>query len=214
MAQEMYTYLYIFIYYNCIQMKIMEVNSLQELQQMIGKEKRSFLLIFKQGSEQSDKAYKNLAAAAEDVSDIGIFTADVNRVRDIHQAYSITSAPSLVEFKGKDLKNAYKGAHDQSYYKGLFENAVYVARAEKAGKTVKQVTVYTTPTCSWCGTLKSYLNKNKIRYSEIDVSKDDSAAQEMVRRSGQQGVPQTLISGEMVVGFDKAKINRLLEIDG
>jgi len=213
-AQEMYTYLYIFIYYNCIQMKIMEVNSLQELQQMIGKEKRSFLLIFKQGSEQSDKAYKNLAAAAEDVSDIGIFTADVNRVRDIHQAYSITSAPSLVEFKGKDLKNAYKGAHDQSYYKGLFENAVYVARAEKAGKTVKQVTVYTTPTCSWCGTLKSYLNKNKIRYSEIDVSKDDSAAQEMVRRSGQQGVPQTLISGEMVVGFDKAKINRLLEIDG
>jgi len=210
----MYTYLYIFIYYNCIQMKIMEVNSLQELQQMIGKEKRSFLLIFKQGSEQSDKAYKNLAAAAEDVSDIGIFTADVNRVRDIHQAYSITSAPSLVEFKGKDLKNAYKGAHDQSYYKGLFENAVYVARAEKAGKTVKQVTVYTTPTCSWCGTLKSYLNKNKIRYSEIDVSKDDSAAQEMVRRSGQQGVPQTLISGEMVVGFDKAKINRLLEIDG
>jgi len=213
-AQEMYTYLYIFIYYNCIQMKIMEVNSLQELQQMIGKEKRSFLLIFKQGSEQSDKAYKNLAAAAEDVSDIGIFTADVNRVRDIHQAYSITSAPSLVEFKGKDLKNAYKGAHDQSYYKGLFENAVYVARAEKAGKTVKQVTVYTTPTCSWCGTLKSYLNKNKIRYSEIDVSKDDSAAQEMVRRSGQQGVPQTLISGEMVVGFDKAKINRLLEIAG
>jgi glutaredoxin-like YruB-family protein len=195
-------------------MKIMGVNSLQELQRMIGKEKRSFLLIFKQGSEQSDKAYKNLAAAAEDVSDIGIFTADVNRVRDIHQAYSITSAPSLVEFKGKNLKNAYKGAHDQSYYKGLFENAVYVARAEKAGKTAKQVTVYTTPTCSWCGTLKSYLNKNKIRYSEIDVSKDDSAAQEMVRRSGQQGVPQTLISGEMVVGFDKAKINRLLEIDG
>ncbi|GAI03585.1 unnamed protein product [marine sediment metagenome] len=94
------------------------------------------------------------------------------------------------------MKNAYKGAHDPGYYKSLFENAVYVARAEKAGKTVKQVTVYTTPTCSWCGTIKSYLNKNKIRYSEIDVSKNESAAQEMVRRSGQQGVPQTLISGE------------------
>jgi glutaredoxin-like YruB-family protein len=195
-------------------MKTTEVNSYQELQQKIGSEKRSFLLIYKEGSEQSDKAFKNIETAAADVSDIGIFTADVNRVHDIHPAYAITSAPSLVEFRGKDLKNTYKGAHDHSYYKALFENAVYVARAEKSGKAVKQVTVYTTPTCSWCGTLKSYLNKNKIRYSEIDVSRDESAAQEMVRRSGQQGVPQTLISGEMVVGFDKAKINRLLEIDG
>ncbi len=195
-------------------MKTIEVNSFQELQEKIGKEKRSFLLIYKQGSEQSDKANKNLAEAAGEVSDIGIFTADVNRVRDIHGVYAITSAPSLLEFKGKEMKNAYKGAHDPGYYKNLFENAVYVARAEKAGKTVKTVTVYSTPTCSWCGTLKSYLNKNKIRYSEIDVSKDDSAAQEMVRRSGQQGVPQTLIGGEMVIGFDKTKINRLLEIDG
>lgn len=46
------------------------------------------------------------------------------------------------------------------------------------------------------------------------MSKNESAAQEMVRRSGQQGVPQTLISGEMVIGFDKTKINRLLEIEG
>jgi glutaredoxin-like YruB-family protein len=197
-----------------MQMKTIEVNSFQELQEKIGKEKRSFLLIYKQGSEQSDKANNNLAEAAGKVSDIGIFTADVNRVRDIHGVYAITSAPSLLEFKGKEMKNAYKGAHDPGYYKNLFENAVYVARAEKAGKTVKTVTVYSTPTCSWCGTLKSYLNKNKIRYNEIDVSKDDSAAQEMVRRSGQQGVPQTLIGGEMVIGFDKTKINRLLEIDG
>ena len=82
-------------------MKTIEVTSLPELQQKIGSEKRSFLLIYKQGSDQSDKAYKNMAEAAGEVSDIGIFTADVNRVRDIHQAYSITSAHSLVEFKGK-----------------------------------------------------------------------------------------------------------------
>jgi glutaredoxin-like YruB-family protein len=195
-------------------MKTTEVNSLQELHQNIEKEKRSYLLIYKKGSELSDKALQNLSSAADHVSDIGIFTTDVNMVRDIHPYYSITSAPTLLEFKGRDMKNAYKGAHDPGYYRSLFEDAVYVARAEKAGRTVKQVTVYTTPTCSWCGTLKSYLNKHHIRYHEIDVSRDESAAQEMVRRSGQQGVPQTLISGEMVVGFDKAKINRLLEIDG
>jgi glutaredoxin-like YruB-family protein len=89
-----------------------------------------------------------------------------------------------------------------------------VAKAEKEGRKVKQVTVYTTPTCSWCTTLKSYLSKSHIRYTEIDVSKDEEAAREMVSRSGQQGVPQILIGGEMIVGFDKARINRLLDVKG
>ncbi len=190
------------------------VTSLDDLKTRLGKEKRSFLLVYKKGSEQSDRAYRSLSQAAESASDIGIFTADVGTVRDIHPVYSLTTAPVLLEFSGQEFKNTYKGAHDPSYYKGLFENAVYVAKAEKEGRKVKQVTVYTTPTCSWCNTLKSYLNKNNIRYTEIDVSRNESAAQEMVRRSGQQGVPQTMIGGEMIVGFDKAKINRLLELQG
>lgn len=190
------------------------VNSLEDLKSKIGNEKRSFLLIYKKGSDQSDKAYQNLGDAAQGSSDIGIFTADVNVVKDIHPEYSIRSAPALLEFSGEEFRNAYKGAHDSSYYKALIENAVYVAKAEKEGRKVKQVTVYSTPTCSWCTTLKSYLNKNGVRYTDVDVSKNEDAAQEMVRRSGQQGVPQTLIGGEMVIGFDKSKINRLLEIPG
>ena len=49
-------------------------------------------------------------------------------------------------------------------------------------------------------------------YSEINVSKDQNAAEAMVRKSGQQGVPQTDINGTMVIGFDKVKINKLLGI--
>ena len=195
-------------------MNTIKVNSLEELKSKIGNEKRSFLLIYKKGSEQSEKAFQNLDNAASDARDIGIFTADVNEVRDIHPAYSISSAPALLEFSGNEFRNIYKGAHDSGYYKGLIDNAAYVAKAEKEGRKVKQVTVYSTPTCSWCTTLKSYLNKSGIRYSEIDVSKNEDAAQEMVRRSGQQGVPQTLIGGEMIIGYDKAKINRLLQIQG
>ena len=48
----------------------------------------------------------------------------------------------------------------------------------------------------------------------MDVSKDQSAAERMVQKSGQQGVPQTEINGRMIVGFDKTKINQLLEIEG
>lgn len=199
---------------NHYSMNTVKVNSLKELKSKIGKEKRSFLLIYKKGSEQSDKAFQNLGNAAEGTSDIGIFTADVNVVRDIHPEYSISTAPALLEFQGKEFRNTFKGAHDSAYYKGLIKNAVYVAKAEKEGRKVKQVTVYSTPSCSWCTTLKSYLNNSGIRYAEIDVSKNEDAAREMVSRSGQQGVPQTLIGGEMVVGFDKAKINRLLEIQG
>ncbi len=195
-------------------MTIVDVKSLKDLKARLGKEKRSFLLIFKKGSVQSDKALDSLSLASSDSNDIGIFTVDVNHVLDIHPAYSVSTAPTLLEFSGEELKNSYKGAHDQTYYKGLFDNAAYVAKAEKEGRKIKQVTVYSTPTCSWCTTLKSYLNKNNIRYSEIDVSRNEAAAQEMVRRSGQQGVPQTLIGGEMIIGFDKTKINRLLEIQG
>jgi glutaredoxin-like YruB-family protein len=195
-------------------MKPIEVSSLEDLKSRISGEKRSFLLIYKKGSEQSDIAFNNLDIAAANANDIGIFAADVSRVRDIHPEYSVSSAPALLEFSGNEFRNTYKGAHDPVYYKGLLDNAVYVARAEKEGRKVKQVTVYTTPTCSWCTTLKSYLNKSNIRYTEIDVSKNEEAARDMVNRSGQQGVPQTLIGGEMVIGFDKAKINRLLEIQG
>jgi glutaredoxin-like YruB-family protein len=191
-----------------------KINSYRELKDQIKSEKRSFLLLYKNNMPQSDLALRHFTEAGIDIEDIGLFTADVGSVRDIHPAYGVTSAPSLLEFRGDSLKNIYKGAHDPGYYRSLFENAVYVARAEKSGKPLKNVTVYTTPTCSWCTTLKSYLNNNQVRYTEIDVSRDENAAREMAGKSGQQGVPQTSVNGTMVVGFDKTKLNRLLEIEG
>jgi len=76
----------------------------------------------------------------------------------------------------------------------------------------KRVVVFTTPSCGWCRKLKSYLNENKVRFKEIDVSRDIKAAQDMMRKSGQHGVPQIWVDNYPVVGFDKAKINRLLQI--
>ncbi len=75
-----------------------------------------------------------------------------------------------------------------------------------------KVIVFTTPTCSWCRVVKQHLKKHKIRFKEIDITKDERAARDMVRRTGQQGVPVTLINNRPIVGFDKEKINRLLNI--
>jgi glutaredoxin 3 len=74
------------------------------------------------------------------------------------------------------------------------------------------VVVFTTPTCSWCRVVKQHLKKHNIRFKEIDVSKDERAARDMVRRTGQQGVPVTLIGNRPVLGFNKEEINRLLDI--
>ena len=75
-----------------------------------------------------------------------------------------------------------------------------------------KVIVFTTPTCSWCRVVKQHLKKHEIRFKEIDITKDENAARDMVRRTGQQGVPVTLIDNRPIVGFDKEKINRLLNI--
>lgn len=74
------------------------------------------------------------------------------------------------------------------------------------------VKIYSTPTCVYCKTLKEYLSKNNIEFQDIDVSKNEKDLQEMIKLSGQMGVPVVDIDGEIVVGFDKIKIDELLKI--
>lgn len=76
------------------------------------------------------------------------------------------------------------------------------------------VTVYSTPTCSYCVAAKRYLKERSIQFRDIDVSQDANAAAEMVRMTGQQGVPVIDVNGKAIVGFDKARLNAALEISG
>jgi glutaredoxin-like YruB-family protein len=74
------------------------------------------------------------------------------------------------------------------------------------------VKIYSTPTCPWCTRAKQYLASKNIPYTDYDVSKDRNAAMEMIRKSGQQGVPVLDIDGNIVIGFDKERIDALLGI--
>ncbi len=78
--------------------------------------------------------------------------------------------------------------------------------------TNKTVTVFSTPTCSWCKKVKDYLKINGVPFRDVDVSRDTKAAQDMIRKTGQQGVPQIWVGSSAVVGFDKDKLDRLLEL--
>lgn len=75
-----------------------------------------------------------------------------------------------------------------------------------------KVRVFSTPSCPYCFTLKEFLKENNIQFEDIDVSVDQQGLTEMINKSGQMGIPVVEINGEIVVGFDKEKINRLLNI--
>lgn len=80
-------------------------------------------------------------------------------------------------------------------------------------KKRKRVILFTSPYCSWCKKTKTYLKKNHIRFKEVDVSRNSNAAKDLKRRTGQQGVPVTLVNNRPVIGLDTKKLDRLLEIN-
>ena len=75
------------------------------------------------------------------------------------------------------------------------------------------VTVYSTPTCPWCSKTKEFLKENNVQYQEINVAADHKAAQDMIEKSGQMGVPVTEIDGTIIVGFDKGALKRALKLN-
>ncbi len=187
------------------------INSYEELASDLQKHSHQFLLLYKGLSQNSDCAIDNLKKA--DQTKTGYLKADVNNVRDIHTKYDISSVPTLLEFENEKLKNVVKGCQTVQYYNTMLsqKNDSGLSTTENK-KQAKRVKVYSTPTCPWCTRVKEYLRSQNIRFTDIDVSKNQSAADEMVAKSGQRGVPQTEINGRMVIGFDQNKIDTLLDI--
>jgi len=77
---------------------------------------------------------------------------------------------------------------------------------------MKKVKIFSTPACPYCVALKEFLKQNNVEFEEIDVSVDDRAREEVIKKSGQMGVPVVEIDDNIVIGFDKGKILELLKI--
>lgn len=74
------------------------------------------------------------------------------------------------------------------------------------------IKVFSTPTCPYCITLKNFLKEKGFQFEDIDVSSDLQAQKEIIEKSGQMAVPIVEIDGQIVVGFDREKIAKLLNI--
>jgi len=73
------------------------------------------------------------------------------------------------------------------------------------------VKIYTTTHCPYCHMAMDYFKKNNIKYEEINVETDEKAAEEMIEKSGQMGVPVIEIDGTIIVGFNKPAIEKALK---
>lgn len=80
---------------------------------------------------------------------------------------------------------------------------------------MKKVTIYTTPTCAYCKMAKDYFVQNNVDYTELDVAKDVNAQQEMIKKSGQLGVPVIAVSDgkseKLLIGYNKSRLDELLK---
>ena len=145
-------------------------------------------------------------------TELNAFLVDVGVVKGAHARFGVSAVPTVVVVEqGKVTRRAIGPATPGAYARLLLDEPApaTTARSPEA-KPAHRVTVFTTPTCSWCTRVKSYLSGHGVGYSEINVAKDERAMQRMVARSGQMGVPQLDINGRMIVGFDKARIDQLL----
>jgi len=76
----------------------------------------------------------------------------------------------------------------------------------------QNIILYRTEMCIWCHRTKEFLDEHKIKYREIYVDKDHEKAKEMIKKSGQTGVPVIDIDGKIIVGFRKEDLKKELNI--
>ena len=77
---------------------------------------------------------------------------------------------------------------------------------------MKSVSIYTTDTCGYCKMAKEFFQKNGVEYQEFNVGTDLAKRQEMIEKSGQMGVPVIVVDNDLIVGFNKSKLQELLNI--
>ena len=75
---------------------------------------------------------------------------------------------------------------------------------------MSKVMLFSTPTCSWCHRAKRYFRESRVPFKEINLERDPKAARDIVRKTGQTGVPVIKIGNRWIVGFDKERIEKEL----
>jgi len=163
-------------------------------------------------STSAVRALTELKAFDRHNQGIPIYVVDVEKVKSIHKQFHVKNVPTVLSLEKGKVAKFIEGVQSARFYELAFSGAAPSPRGGGRGKRPLRVVVYTGPGCPACGLVKAYLRRHGVAFQEVNVAQDPAAAEKLVRRSGQMAVPQTDINGRLVVGFDQAKLSRLLGI--
>jgi glutaredoxin-like YruB-family protein len=180
-------------------------------EQIQEKEKKFLILVFYADfSSNAKRALKELKEFDKGNSEMPVYIVDVEKVEDVHEQFGVTDVPTVLALQNGKTVRRIEGVESAEYYARVLCGAHPSFYKSAGTKRVHRIIVYSGPGCPACGLVKTYLRKQGVGFREIDISRDQHAAERLVRRSGQMAVPQIDIDGHLVVGFDKGKIDRLI----
>lgn len=131
---------------------------------------------------------------------------NVDENQELAGMYGVMSIPTVVFFKdGKVVGKKIGVQSKEEYLKSVEKAKSYDPKNMK-----REVTIFTTPTCPYCHMAKDYMKSKNIAFTDVDVSKDQKMAREMINKSGEMGVPQLWINDEVIIGFNKPAIDMAL----
>ena len=163
-------------------------------------------------SDAAQRALQELTEFARDFKKVPVCVIDVQQMKGVHKEYGVESVPTVLVMKNGREADRFVGVESAAFYATQLAGMAPTHMASPARKKPLRVTVYTSPGCPPCGLVKTYLREHGISFRSVDISRDERAAREIVRRSGQQAVPQIDVNGRIVVGFDRGKLANLLGI--
>jgi glutaredoxin-like YruB-family protein len=163
-------------------------------------------------SDAAGRALEELKEFASENEEVPVFVVDVQKVKGAHKEYDVERVPTVLAVKEGNVTKSVEGVQSARFYALHFAGAAPRRAAGSGDGQVQHVVVYSGPGCPACGQLKNYLRRHGVAYREVDISRDQRAAEKLARRSGRMAVPQTDINGRLVVGFDRPRLNRLLGI--
>ena len=180
-------------------------------QQIQEKEKKFLILAFYADfSSNAKRALKELEEFYKENSEMPVYIVDVEKVKEIHEQFGVENVPTVLALQDGKPVRKIEGVENSQFYARVLCGANPSQHKSGKKKGGHRVIVYSGPGCPACGLVKTYLRKQGVAFREVDISRDQHAAERLVRRSGQMAVPQIDIDGHLIVGFDKGKIDRLI----
>ncbi len=182
--------------------------------EQVKKKNKNFFMLFFYGdfSSAAKRALSEIKKFSKENKQVPVIIVDVQKASGIHKQFGIQNVPTVLVIQDGKVTKQIEGVESSKYYSYAI-SGIPSSPSKKGQKTSPlRVVVYIGPGCPACGTAKNYLKRQGIPFREVDISRDQYAAERLARRSGQMAVPQIDINGHLVVGFDKGKIDRLLSL--